>query len=1284
MMEKAQNLQQTVKFFEKLLRASADGIVITDSAKNIIFVNEKFCKFFSSKIHDVIETNLFIWLEKMDPDARHTWLRLEGQTSQNGMARNVDFAMKTTEGMRYFSVNSSLLEKIDIEEEGLIISIWRDDTGRKVAQEALLKAHDDLEMRVIERTEELQESEERFRGIFEQSPVAIEIYDQTGHLIDANRKCLDLFGIENIEEVKNFNLFDDPNLPVDAKNSLLNREMIEFESTFNFDLVRKLNLYNTTRSGQCYLDLRILPIWNENKFLSGYLVHVLDITERKKAELEREQFFKFFQISSDMMVIADPNGAFKKVNPATSSLLGYSETELMSKPFVDFVHPDDKQSTLDEIARQIKTGSSLNFENRYMCKDGTSLWLSWRANYNKDEGITYATARDITQSKRAEEFASRRNNQLRILSRAAQTINTVLEIPVILQNLIVSAMEITDSTAGTAGLIVNEKITFSEYNEHGKLFPIDYVFKKGYGVPGHVMETKSPYISNDAQNDPYVIQDIRKTLGFNNLANVPILDRKGEILGSFQIHNTKEHRPFDELDIEMLQGLASSAAIALENARLVEDIRKGEEEKISLFSILEKSLNEIYMFDPETLRFTYANSGACRNLGFTLEELQSMTPPDIKPEYDKESFLKLIKPLIRHEKKKLLFYTDHRRANGSLYPVEIHLQLIEQAQRRLFLAFVVDITERKRVEKALSLSEEKYRTLYETMAQGVIYHDESGKIISANPAAQKILGLSPGHLIGRTSIDPMWKAIHEDGSDFPAQKHPAMVTLATRKEVRDVIMGIFNPELKGYRWIQINAIPQTRYAEIKPYQVYTTFNDITELKLAKDEMLLANEELRIINKIISTATGLLDINQIFETVLDECIKIMGLEGGTICLVKPDDHLQLAAQRATSEETIVDLTTNKIRIGECLCGTAARDLKPLILPDREAVIKFATREATRKEDIRYHAAFPLITGGKCLGVLCIFTRTDKKPDVKKLKIIELISSQVALSIRNAQLYEETKEYAKTLETKVEERTNALKESQSGLLNLMEDMNNTTDELEKANKRLIELDRMKSMFIASTSHELRTPLNSIIGFTSILLEGWSGELTPEQREQVQIVNTSGKHLLSLINDVIDISKIEAGKLEVNVSRFNLKGVIDEVVSTLKQELNGKGLSVDIDFIDVELNTDRRRLLQCLINLFSNAVKFTEKGEIKIIAKSINKEIEISIKDTGIGIKKEDIPKLFTAFTRLESSLTAKTSGTGLGLYLTMKLTREVLGGTISVESEVHKGSIFSLRIPREVRI
>lgn len=134
-----------------------------------------------------------------------------------------------------------------------------------------------------------------------------------------------------------------------------------------------------------------------------YYSSARDITQRKKAEAEREQFFKFFNISSDLMVIADPNGCFLKVNPAGLVLLGYTEEELLSKPFIDFVHPDDRQNTLDEMARQIRTGNSMNFENRYLCKDGTSKILSWRANYVAEEAITYATARDITVNKIAEE-----------------------------------------------------------------------------------------------------------------------------------------------------------------------------------------------------------------------------------------------------------------------------------------------------------------------------------------------------------------------------------------------------------------------------------------------------------------------------------------------------------------------------------------------------------------------------------------------------------------------------------------------------------------------------------------------------------------------------------------------------------------------------------------------------------------------------------------------------------------------------------------------------------------
>ena len=243
---------------------------------------------------------------------------------------------------------------------------------------------------------------------------------------------------------------------------------------------------------------------------------------------------------------------------------------------------------------------------------------------------------------------------------------------------------------------------------------------------------------------------------------------------------------------------------------------------------------------------------------------------------------------------------------------------------------------------------------------------------------------------------------------------------------------------------------------------------------------------------------------------------------------------------------------------------------------------------------------------------------------------------------------------------------------------------TNELKQANQDLMEMDYMKSVFIATTSHELRTPLNSIIGFSSILLEGWIGELNLEQKEQLQLIHVAGKQLLALINDIIDISKIEAGKLETDIQEFSLREVIDEAVFLVNNDIGEKGLDLELEVEDITITSDRRRLLQSLLNLLSNASKFTDKGMITLHAKTINSMVNISVIDTGIGIMPDDIPKLFAPFVRLESSLSAKTSGTGLGLYLTKKLTEDVLGGTVEVTSEYGTGSTFTLNIPMKLEI
>jgi signal transduction histidine kinase len=247
--------------------------------------------------------------------------------------------------------------------------------------------------------------------------------------------------------------------------------------------------------------------------------------------------------------------------------------------------------------------------------------------------------------------------------------------------------------------------------------------------------------------------------------------------------------------------------------------------------------------------------------------------------------------------------------------------------------------------------------------------------------------------------------------------------------------------------------------------------------------------------------------------------------------------------------------------------------------------------------------------------------------------------------------ELKEYHDHLEVLVKKRTTDLEETQSSLLSLLNDVNKTKEELKKANSQLKELDNLKSMFIASMSHELRTPLNSIIGFTGVILQGMAGEINDEQKDQLQRVYSSAKHLLALISDIIDISKIEAGKIQPYTEEFQLDEIIKESISSLQTQIDDKGLVLETSLPQsLKLKTDRRRLLQCILNYLTNAVKFTEKGRISIAANEIDGMAKIMVKDTGIGVKKEDIPKLFNSFVRLDSSLKTTIPGTGLGLYLT----------------------------------
>ena len=240
-----------------------------------------------------------------------------------------------------------------------------------------------------------------------------------------------------------------------------------------------------------------------------------------------------------------------------------------------------------------------------------------------------------------------------------------------------------------------------------------------------------------------------------------------------------------------------------------------------------------------------------------------------------------------------------------------------------------------------------------------------------------------------------------------------------------------------------------------------------------------------------------------------------------------------------------------------------------------------------------------------------------------------------------------------------------------------------DLAEANARLTEADRLKTVFLASISHELRTPLNSIIGFTTILLEGMAGPLNEEQGTQLDMVKRSATHLLSLINDVLDVSRIEANQAELDADEFVLGEVVTSVIDSVEPLARTKKLEVRARGRDprVVMRTDKRKVRQILLNLVGNAVKFTDEGFVEVHTSTNGTGVEIVVRDTGPGIQDADRARLFRPFAQLHDAQETAGEGTGLGLYLSRRLAR-LLGGDLDLLPHDGGGAAFQVRLPKEL--
>jgi len=559
--------------------------------------------------------------------------------------------------------------------------------------------------------------------------------------------------------------------------------------------------------------------------------------------------------------------------------------------------------------------------------------------------------------------------------------------------------------------------------------------------------------------------------------------------------------------------------------------------------------------------------------------------------------------------------------------------------------------QRKRADEMRAASEQRFRALIENAPDGITVVDAQGKVIYVSPSVERILGYSQAEALGQIAIEYVHPA---DGSRLLRQ-----LARLTRKPDQLLVQYRFRHKDGSWRWLESTISNLITEPGIEG--IVFNYRNITEHKQAEEKILRQLKRLNGLRAIDTAISSSFDVRVTLDIVLQQVASQLGVDAAAILLFDPHEQtIEYAASRGLHSNA---LHHTQLKLNEGYAGRVVRERQTIHVPDL-SVADNKLLEALQIADEEFVDYFgtPLIVKGEVKGILELYHRSLLDPDPEWLDFLETLAGQAAIAIDNAQLFDNLQHSNAELEQRVAKRT--------------EELQRTNIELEHAN-------RAKDDFLATMSHELRTPLNSIMGMSESLLEQRRDPLSEYQQKSLQIIESSGRHLLELINDILDLSKIEAGKFDYYPQVIAVDEICRASLAFVKEQATKKSITVTYreETPVTKVYADLRRLKQILVNLLTNAVKFTPNhGQVilQVRADAERDRIQFVVIDSGIGIALEDLKQLFVPFSQVDRGLTREYEGTGLGLALVQKLT-DLHGGSVNVESEVGKGSRFIINLP-----